>query len=74
MSGSIRNRLVGTLLLVARLLRQPIYTARCCRVTFTSRVERGCVLVQTSIGAYSYLGAGVFMNSIPTRPGQVWKA
>ncbi len=58
-----RSRLVGAFFVAMRVIRQPIYTLRRCRVAFTSRIERGCLLVQTVIGAYSYLGSGVVMNS-----------
>jgi acetyltransferase-like isoleucine patch superfamily enzyme len=44
------------------LLRQPIYALRHCNVAWTSRVERGAVLVHTIVGAYTYIAAGVFLN------------
>jgi acetyltransferase-like isoleucine patch superfamily enzyme len=44
------------------LLRQPIYRLRNCKVAWSSRVEPGTVLVRTTVGAYTYLGSGVFLN------------
>jgi acetyltransferase-like isoleucine patch superfamily enzyme len=43
-------------------LRQPIYSLRNCTVSWSSRVERGAVLVNSTVGAYTYVAAGVFLN------------
>lgn len=58
----MRAHLVACYFFVARLLRQPIYWVRRCSVAATSRIERGCVLVASRVGAYCYIGGGVYLN------------
>jgi acetyltransferase-like isoleucine patch superfamily enzyme len=45
------------------LMRQPSYALRRCRVSFSSRIEPGCRLVSSTVGRYSYLGAGVYLHT-----------
>lgn len=63
MSATLRSRVVDLLFLAMHAWRQPAYALRRCHVARTSRIERGCVIVQSTIGPYSYLGAGVFLNA-----------
>jgi len=63
----MRSLLTTIYFLAARLLRQPRYMSRRCRVALNSRIELGCVLVDTVVGPYTYLGASVHLNT--TRVG-----
>jgi virginiamycin A acetyltransferase len=62
----MRDRIVATYFLLARLLRQPVYWLRRCNVALSSRIERGCVLVASQVGAYCYLGGGVYLHRTQT--------
>lgn len=62
----MRDRLVACYFLLACLLRQPLYWLRRCDVAVTSRIERGCVLVASRIGAHCYIGGGVHLNRTVT--------
>lgn len=46
-----------------RILRQPAYSLRGCHVAFSSRIEARCVLVNSTVGMYSYIGADVFLHT-----------
>lgn len=59
----MRSMLVAVYFQVAWLLRQPWYLVKHCRVARSSRIESGCNLVDSAVGAYTYLGSGVFMNA-----------
>jgi acetyltransferase-like isoleucine patch superfamily enzyme len=59
----MRERAVACYFVLAWLLRQPVYWLRRCNVAMSSRVERGCVLVASRVGAYCYIGGGVHLNS-----------
>jgi acetyltransferase-like isoleucine patch superfamily enzyme len=63
MEGRLRARVVDAYFRLLRLLRQPAYAFRRCHVSFSSRIEAGCILVDSSIGMYSYLGAGVYLHT-----------
>ena len=56
------STIVQALFTMMHLLRQPIYSLRHCNVAWSSRVERGAVLVHTTVGAYTYIAAGVLIN------------
>jgi acetyltransferase-like isoleucine patch superfamily enzyme len=53
--------------LTMNLLRHPLYLFRNSEVALNSWVERGVVLVDSTVGSYSYLGGGVYL--ITTRIG-----
>lgn len=63
MASLFKSTIVQVYCATMHLLRQPIYALRNCNVAWSSRVERGAVLVQSTIGAYTYLAAGVFLNN-----------
>lgn len=62
MASLFRATVVRLYSLTMHLLRQPIYLLRNCNVALSSRVERRAVLVNTTVGAYTYLAAGVYLN------------
>lgn len=57
-----RSAIVQVYFWTLHLLRQPIYSLRSSTVAWNSRVEPGAVLVNSTLGAYTYLAAGVFLN------------
>lgn len=59
----LRTVLRETYFRLLRVMRQPAYSLRRCRVSFSSQIEGGCILVDSSIGNYSYLGAGVYLHT-----------
>lgn len=59
----LRNSLRETYFRLLRVIRQPVYSLRRCRVSFSSHIEAGCLLVDSSIGNYSYLAAGVYLHT-----------
>lgn len=63
MIGALRTMLVEIYFRLQRVLRQPTYWLRDCRVSFSSRIESDCVLVASTIAGYCYLGAGVYLHT-----------
>ena len=59
----LRSLLRETYFRLLRVMRQPAYTLRRSRVSFSSQIEAGCILVDSSIGNYSYLAAGVYLHT-----------
>lgn len=53
--------------LTMHIARLPIYRVRNCHIAFSSWIGRGVVLVNSSVGPYSYLGGSVYLAS--TRVG-----
>ena len=44
------------------LFNLPLHAARRCHVDLNSRVAQGGVLVDSSVGPYSYIASGVYLN------------
>jgi acetyltransferase-like isoleucine patch superfamily enzyme len=62
MENRFRAHVVHIYFFVIHLLRQPIYLIRNCKVASSSRIEIGAVLVNSTVGAYTYLAAGIYLN------------
>ena len=62
MASSFRKIIVYGYYVTMHVLRQPIYLLRNCEVSWSSRIERGAILVNSTIGAYTYLAAGIYLN------------
>lgn len=62
MINSIRSSLRQLYSLALNLLRQPVYALRKCNVAWSSRIEPGAVLVNSTVGAHTYLASGVYLT------------